>query len=316
MKCKYVRDYADMRINFDFADLEAFLVVAETGSFVAAADHLGLSQSALSRRIRKLEEALGAALFERTTRSVRMTLAAKRLRMRARAMLDDARETQRELRDDTARHAYQNMAIVTVAAVPSAIPRVVIPAVGAFAAEEAGARVRILDLLANEVAEAVAEGRADFGVASWPAADDALAFVPVFEDRMVLTMLDTHPLAAGGGPVRWQALSDERLILPIRGSGNRALIDQALAREGRGLYWRYEVPRTTTALELVRAGLGVAVLPLSAVPPSGKDGFALRDLADPAVSRRIGIVERRGAAPTAAAARLRAIVMSEGRPRA
>ena len=51
-----------MRINFDFGDLEAFLAVAEHGSFRAAAETLAISQSALSRRIQKLEEALGATL--------------------------------------------------------------------------------------------------------------------------------------------------------------------------------------------------------------------------------------------------------------
>ena len=148
-----------MRINFDFADLEAFLILSETGSFVATAEHLGLSQSALTRRIRKLEEALGAPLFDRTTRSVRMTLAARRLRSRAQGMLDEARETMRELKDDTAEFSFQNRVIVTVAAVPSTIARVLIPAVGLFSAGQNEARVRILDLLANEVVEAVEVNR-------------------------------------------------------------------------------------------------------------------------------------------------------------
>lgn len=305
-----------MRINFDFADLEAFLILSETGSFVAAAEHLGLSQSALTRRIRKLEEALGAPLFDRTTRSVRMTLAARRLRSRAQGMLDEARETMRELKDDTAEFSFQNRVIVTVAAVPSTIARVLIPAVGLFSAGQNEARVRILDLLANEVVEAVEDGQADFGVSSWAAPDGALLFESFFEDKVVLVLPPDHPLAQTSGPLKWESLAGQRLILPSQGSGNRALIDRALAREGLSLFWSYEVPRTSTALELVRAGLGVAALPLSAVPVMDGSGIAIRPLVAPAVTRKIGLVYRRNSAIPPAAARLRDLIVAETRRRA
>ncbi|MGQ2904944.1 MAG: LysR family transcriptional regulator [Neoaquamicrobium sediminum] len=305
-----------MRINFDFADLEAFLILSETGSFVAAAEHLGLSQSALTRRIRKLEEALGAPLFDRTTRSVRMTLAARRLRSRAQGMLDEARETMRELKDDTAEFSFQNRVIVTVAAVPSTIARVLIPAVGLFSAGQNEARVRILDLLANEVVEAVEDGQADFGVSSWAAPDGALLFEPFFEDKVVLVLPPDHPLAQTSGPLKWESLVGQRLILPSQGSGNRALIDRALAPEGLSLFWSYEVPRTSTALELVRAGLGVAALPLSAVPVANGSGIAIRPLVAPAVTRKIGLVYRRNSAIPPAAARLRDLIVAETRRRA
>ena len=82
-----------MRIKFDFLDLEAFLAVKETSSFHAASERLNLSQSSVTRRVQKLEEALGTEVFERTTRDVRPTLAAKRLQVRAEAILQDAQET-------------------------------------------------------------------------------------------------------------------------------------------------------------------------------------------------------------------------------
>ena len=58
-----------MRINFDFLDLQAFLAVAELGSFQRAAEQLAVSQSAVTRRIQKLESGLGIVLFERSTRT-------------------------------------------------------------------------------------------------------------------------------------------------------------------------------------------------------------------------------------------------------
>ena len=79
-------------MNFDLADLRAFLSVADFSSFRAASDNLHLSQSALSRRIDKLESALGVALFNRTTRKVELTTI-------GRAFVPKARSVMRELED-------------------------------------------------------------------------------------------------------------------------------------------------------------------------------------------------------------------------
>ena len=108
-----------MHINYDFADLEAFLAVKETGSFHLAAEKLALSQSAVTRRVQKLEMALDSVLFERTTRMVKPTLTAKRLQARAEAILDDARETTRAMRDESVAFAHQRSLVVTVATVPT-----------------------------------------------------------------------------------------------------------------------------------------------------------------------------------------------------
>ena len=78
-----------MRINFDFLDLQSFLAVMDTGSFLSASQKLGLSQSSVTRRIKKLEQTLDVQLFLRTTREVKPTLAAKRLRQRAEFILNE-----------------------------------------------------------------------------------------------------------------------------------------------------------------------------------------------------------------------------------
>ena len=77
-----------MNINFDLADLRAFVALAELESFRAAAEALHLSQPALSRRIGKLEDALGVRLFDRTTRSVNLTAVGRDFSRKARELLD------------------------------------------------------------------------------------------------------------------------------------------------------------------------------------------------------------------------------------
>jgi len=279
-----------MGINYDFGDLEAFLAVKETGSFHAAAERLNLSQPAVTRRIRKLETALDSLLFERTTRAVRPTLAAKRLQSRAEAILEDARETARAMRDDSVAFAHQRNALVTIATIPTVVTRLITPALQEIRESEQNLRVQLLDGSANEVAEAVAGGEADFGLCSVPALEPSTVFEPLFDDRIVLAFPPGHPLT-GGEPVRWDALSGTPLILPARGTGNRLLIDEALAKARLQSHWTLEVGRTSTALELVEAGVGAALVPESA---TGGAGVAKCSLVDMEIARPVGLLTRLG----------------------
>lgn len=282
-----------MRINFDFSDLEAFLAVKETGSFHLAAQKLNLSQSAITRRVQKLEAVLNSVLFERTTRAVRPTLAAKRLQARAQAILEDAHETTLALRDESVSFAYQRNAVVTVAIIPTVVARLLPQAIGRFRQAGNAARIRLMDLAANEVAEAVAQGDADFGVCSIPALEPGTQFEPLFDDQIVLVMPPDHCLS-GHNTLRWADLADQALILPTRGTGNRLLIDEAMAQARLPLGWTYEVGRSTTALELVAGQSGVALLPRSAVTSVWSGHVVCRAIVAPEIARPIGLLTRIG----------------------
>lgn len=295
-----------MRINYDFSDLEAFLAVKETGSFHLAAEKLNLSQSAITRRVQKLETALDSVLFERTTRAVKPTLAAKRLQARAEAILEDAQETARAMRDESVALSYQRGTIVTVATIPTIVTRVLTPALNAFHGAGHKARLRLLDGSANDVAEAVAAGEADFGLCSIPMLEPTTEFEPLFDDQIVLAVPKGHNLAEREH-LGWGDINDVPLILPARGTGNRLLIDEAMARARLPLHWTYEVGRTTTAIDLVRGGAGVALLPRSAID---MDGVAICTLTAPAIARPVGLLSRLGQADTPAAVALKQAIRS------
>ena len=296
-----------MRINFDFGDLEAFLAVMETGSFHAASNRIGLSQSAITRRIQKLEQELDSTLFERTTRTVKPTLAAKRLVVRAQAMLADAQETTLSMRDESIRFSYQKNAVVTVSAVPTVVSGLLAPAVREFRVEGNVARVRILDGSANEVAEAVAQGEADFGICSLPELEPSTTFEPLFDDQMVVVMPAVHRLTEFN-EVRWKDLERDDLILPTRGTGNRLLIDEAMARARLPLNWAFEVRRSSTAIDLVSCGVGIALLPHSSVADQSPDLIQFRAIIDPSILRPIGLVGSVGATLPAIAEKLADII--------
>jgi len=290
-----------MRINYDFQDLEVFLAVKETGSFHGAAQRLNLSQSAVTRRIQKLETALGSTLFERTTRAVRPTLAAKRLQARAEAILEDAQETTRAMRDESVLFTHQRGAVVTIATIPTVVAPLLTPAIRAFRASGQRARIRLLDTAANEVAEAVAVGEADFGLCSIPMLEASTEFEPLFDDRIVLALPLSHA-KAGQKSIRLDDLNDTPLILPTRGTGNRLLIDEAAARARLTLRWDYEIGRSTTALGLVVAGMGAALLPQSAI---GVANVAVCTLESLDISRPVGLLSRVGQSQIPAVAALK-----------
>ncbi|EFO31997.1 LysR family transcriptional regulator [Roseibium sp. TrichSKD4] len=284
-----------MRINYDFGDLEAFLVVMETQSFHLAGDRLNLSQSAVTRRIQKLEEALGCVLFERSTRQVKPTLAAKRFLGSAETMLENARETLRAMRDDSVAHVSQRHMVVTVAVIPTVMSAVLEPPLRKVQDDGHQFRLRILDRASNEVVEAVSSGEADFGIGSIGALDPGTEFETFLEDELGVFLPFSHALAEKN-EIEWKELEDCDLILPARGTGNRLLIDETLARVGLSAYWAFEVERTTTAVELVRHGKGVAVLPKSSADLATANDLHFVPLVKPIISRPIGLLSRSGAA--------------------
>ncbi|MEM6888968.1 MAG: LysR family transcriptional regulator [Pseudomonadota bacterium] len=280
-----------MRIKFDFLDLEAFLAVKETGSFHTASQHLGLSQSSITRRIQKLEAALDSVLFERTTRAVTPTLAAKRLQERAEVMLSEAHETSLALADESVAFTFQRAQSVTVASIPTVMHDLIAPAIRSLQVEMRAVRIRLLDLAANEVAEAVAQGEADIGVCSIPALEPDTQFDRLFDDPFVMAIPRDHPLAREEA-VNWAQLSGENVILPARDTGNRMLIDDALARVGLPMVWTLEVGRTSTALELVAADVGIAPMPQSATGGHVFKDLCVKRLRAPDISRTVGLLKR------------------------
>ncbi|HTW48624.1 MAG TPA: LysR family transcriptional regulator [Acidobacteriaceae bacterium] len=278
-------------MNADLLDLKAFATAAELGSFVRTAKALNLSQPALSRRIAKLEETLGTKLLDRTPRSVSLTMVGRDFVPKVRRLIDEFENAMLSIRD----LGVRSTGVVTIAAVPTSVFYFLPRAIGQFSERYPRARIRILDIGANEGLEAVGSGEADFGVNFIGASHPEIDFQSMMADPFVLACRHDHALAHRS-QVAWKELSGQRVIIVGRTSGNRALIDNALAQRGEQLNWTYEVAHLSGALGLVESGLGVAVLPRLATPAEGHQIIRTVRLTEPEVTRTIGIVRRRGAA--------------------
>lgn len=277
------------RINFDLQQLQAFVAAAERGSFRAAAEHIHLSAPALSRRIDKLETILGARLFNRTTRAVELTSMGRVFLERARAAMDDLEFAILGISDIAASSSGR----VTVACVPSAAIHFLPSVLGSFTELYPLIRVRVIDEAADQVLASVVSGESDFGISFLGSQVPGVDFEPIHTDPFVLAMRREHRLA-GRTSIAWSDLGDERLMTAARSSGNRQLLDDAMARARVDPVYRLEVSHMATLLGMVEAGLGVAAVPRLALPESHPSMVGV-PLHAPAVSRVLGLTTRHGA---------------------
>ncbi len=279
-------------MNFDLADLRAFIAVADLGSFSAAAQAIHLSQPALSRRVEKLEHALGLRLFERSTRKVELNAMGRSFLPRARHVLNELENSllgMSELSDRLRGH-------VTVACVPSAVGAFVSRGLSKFHKKFPGIRIRLLDDSASDVLLAVARAEADFGISYLGTQEPDLEFDPLIEEDFVMACLANHPLAKKTS-VTWAEMAQHECVMLAQGSGNRLLIDQALSTTrtpATPKAWSCEVRHVPALLTLIESGIGIGAVPRFAVPHGLTTGVLTVPLTSPTVARMIGIIKQRG----------------------
>jgi DNA-binding transcriptional LysR family regulator len=286
-------------MNFDLSDLLAFRAVAELGSFRKAAEAVHISQPAFSRRIDKLEQALGTALLERSTRKVSLTAVGRSFHRQLCPILDALDMTLLDVRGAATSYARE----VKVACIPSSVNYFVSEVIRTFHSKYPKIRVKIIDDHASKVLSAVAEGEADFGLTFMGAQETEVEFFHLLEERYVAACRRDHPLAQRP-EVRWADLAEYDYIAVGKSSGNRLLLDQALAGLPHPPRSLYETQHGTTMIGLVEAGLGVAALPAMAMPLREHPLLVSVPLVEPVVTRQLGLIRRRGSVLTPVAQKL------------
>ncbi|NVO12911.1 MAG: LysR family transcriptional regulator [Rhodoplanes sp.] len=262
--------------------------IAERGNFQRAAAHLNLSQTALSHRIRKLEDDLGVKLLSRTTRPVTLTRAGLQLLPRAQATLEDLSAAMDEVRHEGTTGEQQ----LSIGCLPTIAQRYLPHIIRRFSERYPAVAVRVYDNSASEISELVRAGTAEFGLTIVAANRSDLAINILLKEAFVLVCATDHPLAKEAA-INWSALAPYPLIRVSQQTGNRLLLDDALGSRREKLQWLYEVQHTATAVRLVAAGVGVTILPRLAVNSAEAD-IAMVPLHNPKVTRALGIVSRAG----------------------
>jgi DNA-binding transcriptional LysR family regulator len=289
------------------ADLRAFVTVGELQSFAAAAQALHLSQPALSRRISHLEGLLGVRLFDRTTRSVSLTVLGQQFLGEVRGLVQDLDRSVLSLRDAAELEAGD----VTVGCVFSAVHHFLPPVIRAFRDKYPRVLVRIIEEGADEVLASVKHGEADFAINYIGMQDPDVSFTPLLKEPYVLACPVGHPLAKRRS-IQWAELAQYPLARVSHASRNRLFIDQALAELPPLPRPIIEVRHVATLIGLVESGLGLAVVPKLTVPQGPGRIVGVR-LDNPAVSRTLALVQRQGRSLSPAAGAFAEMLGKAGR---
>jgi DNA-binding transcriptional LysR family regulator len=290
-------------MQIDFLGIQAFLAIVESGSFQLAATQLNLSQTAVSHRMRKLEESLGVRLIARTTRDVTLTEA-------GRALLPNARSAVRELGmscEAVRKHGQNANDWLAFACLPTLSTGILGPLLRTARDAWPDAPVRVFDTSIREIAELVESHVAAFGLSVVQPGYGELAVQPLGEEPFVLVCPPGHALC-GTGRVDCADLEGEPMIRISLPSGNSVTIDEALGPLRERLRWRYEALHNAMALDMVRAGLGLTIVPRLSVAADA--GLHTLEIASPRMRRTLCLLTRRHEEPGAQDLRLREMAVA------
>ncbi|MFJ8229444.1 LysR substrate-binding domain-containing protein [Streptomyces sp. NPDC094448] len=276
------------------SQLRAFTAVAEHLHFRDAAAAIGMSQPALSGAVSALEETLGVQLVERTTRKVLLSPAGERLAARAKAVLDAVGE----LLEEAAAVRAPFTGVLRLGVIPTVAPYLLPDVLRLVHGTYPDLDLQVHEEQTSSLLDGLAAGRLDLLLLAVPLGVPGVTEIPLFDEDFVLVTPEGHPLG-GRRDLSREVLRELPLLLLDEG---HCLRDQALdiCREaGRD----ERAPVTTTAaglatlVQLVAGGLGVTLLPRTAVEvETGRGGLLTGCFADPAPARRIALATRTGAA--------------------
>lgn len=243
-------------MNLTIRELRVLRVVYELRSFSATADAMHMSQSAVSKLCQEMEAKLGNRLFERSTRKVEPTLWADHLYGYACEILgtmDAAERTMRSL-------SSLEIGRVDVAASPMMMHGLLTGPLQQLHLRHPGIRVGLHELSTDASIDYVLSGKADFGLVSMDQTHALLHTEPLYQEAMYGVYAAGHPLSMQDS-ISWEHMSEYAHISMHPVFSVRRTIDRVYQQKGLTYRSVVEAGSVLTVLGLVKAGLGVAVLP-------------------------------------------------------
>ena len=265
--------------------LEAFIAVAETGSFSGAAERVHITQPAISKRIAQLEDHLGCRLFDRISRTSYLTEAGRALLPRAERILVELRETRQAIRDLSGHISGSLRLAISHHIGLHRLP----PVLRQFVSTNPGVNLEI-EFMDSEIAyEGVLHGRFEIGVITLaPEEHPRILSQVIWPDPLVLMAADDHPLARLPR-VDIQTLQHYPAILPGLETYTGRMIKQLFADNGLALNATMATNYLETIKMLMSVGLGWSMLPQS----MEDEGIATLNCNQLSLTRTLGYIHHR-----------------------
>jgi DNA-binding transcriptional LysR family regulator len=291
-------------MNINLRQVRSFVAVAQLKSFTRAATLLHLSQPALTVQIRRLEDALGVRLLDRNTRAVDLTRVGRDLMPVFQRLLRELDAVILDTRD----LAAKRRGIVRIPSLPSFAAGVLPEVIARFRKQHPRVSFQIRDAIANRVLAYVRDEDVDIGVIGGEVPDAEIEVVYSMQDRMHVVFPAGHPLQRVR-TVTFEAVADYPLVLMDPDTSVRQLVDAACMDIKRMTIPACEATYMMTAVGMVRAGLGIAILPASAPEIRTEPGLRSRPIDGPRFARTIAIIKKSGRTlPPATASSLEQLV--------
>jgi LysR family hydrogen peroxide-inducible transcriptional activator len=273
--------------NLTLKQLRYFEALAQHGHFGRAADACAISQPALSMQIKELEEQLGAALFERGARQVRLTSFGEEFALHVRGIqrsVDELGDLARASRD-------RLMGRLRIGVIPTIAPYLLPTIIGNLSRKYAGLDIHVRETVTPKLIQELAEGRLDTAIVALPVSEPSFAEVALFVEDFVLV----RPGEDEGKPVpNIEKLGEMRLLLLEEGHCFR---DQALSFCNRHSALPRELldcSSLSTLVQMVSAGIGITLIPEMAVAVETRSAsVSVARFRSPRPSRTIGMIWRK-----------------------
>jgi LysR family carnitine catabolism transcriptional activator len=273
-------------MNLSARDLRAVLALAQERNFTRAAQRVHLSQPAFSALIQGVEQGLGAKLFDRTTRNVALTVEGQVFEQSARRMLADFDGMLADFRD----HAQRKKGRVAVAALPSLAAGWFPGVLAQFHRQYPGIELALFDSLSEQCLALLRSRQADFAMASAGSHSEDLETAPLCRDSFYLICRKDHALARQAS-IRLRDLAEYPFVHMSRNTSVRQRLEAAFhPMEMRTIL---EVEHLATVTGLVRAGLGITLVPALTLFHFDHPDIVVRPLAVKGFTREIVLVRRR-----------------------
>ena len=268
--------------------LQAFLAVAETGSFQAAARQCGVTQSTISRQVRSVEDDFGVALFHRSAQA-KLTLAGSSLLPRATRICKEWNQAQQEISD----LINGKQTELCVSGIHSVCAYLLPPIVTQYCESHTDVQLRVTALGSDRSLKVLRDGLVDVSIVMHNpllTSNQEMVVTPLYEEPVEVLMAANHPLTAYDS-IPWDEIAEYPQVVFKDGYGMQRIVQSQFQGQGKDVKIALELNTLDAFRGVVRQGNMIALLPKSALAESRRDlALAVRPTEEPTLLRKVVMV--------------------------